>query len=169
MRCGTPSRPRVGDPHPPVLRKTGPHPPPGARTRPPLPVESRRSGYHGTQNRRGGGYPSLSMTGGYPSPAQKKEEGAPPPRSFKRQAPTPPPVACTRARLRMELRRRRDLPGGKMAGGVGAPHVPGGVPTPPPLLGKRGTPLPLVNGPGGGSRGVTQERASRCRVAGREA
>jgi len=142
-------------PSPPVVRKTGPHPPPGARTRPRLPMESRRSVHPGTQNRRGGGYPSLCMTGGYPSPTQKKEEGAPPHHSFERQAPTPPPVASTRAQFRMESRRKRYPVAGYFGRGVGAPHVPGGVPTPPtpkkeegspPSYAKEGTPSHVHGG-----------------------
>jgi len=135
-----------GDPYPPVLRKTGPHPPPVAPTRAPLLLEPRRRTNVITCNKRGGGYPSLNMTGGYPSPSPKKEEGGPTPLSFARQAPTPPPVTPTQARLRVESR-RKGIPRTVIFQGGWVPLMcPEGYPPPPPLKKMRGgPPLPQPN------------------------
>jgi hypothetical protein len=91
---------------------------------------------------RGVGAPHVP--GGVPTPPalHNKRGGPPPPLSGTGGGTTPPPAACTRVLLRVDSRRRCALLIGYLAGGVGTPHVPGWVPTPPALQNKRGGPLP---------------------------
>jgi hypothetical protein len=67
----------------------------------------------------------------------------PTPHSFERQAPTPLRVH-THGHLFQWSHGRAVIPSQKIKGGVGAPHVLGGVPTPPPLQKMRRGALPTT-------------------------
>jgi hypothetical protein len=85
------------------------------------------------------GFIQCVRNGGGIPPLKTKRRGPPPPLSYERQAPTPLRLHAHGRRFSWSHDGTTNYPS-KSKGGVGAPHVPGGVPTPPPLKKMRGGP-----------------------------